>query len=274
MDELQRRADSSGGTSSLAMGALGGRMRREGAIAGADAMSSARLGALAAQREQQRQAEQMRLLAEQGLTDREIAALMGDRSALGASLGARSDIERMRLGGAGEYSGLAQRGGMYLGDLRTGVSRDVANRGIGVGQYVTDVGSGLTRYGESEASRRAGDLGLNRQAAARDTSQEQYARDKDIGQTTYDRYRAGADERLADERGQRGYYAGQQDLYGGMYGDTRDDRTRREAVLTQAEQDAQATNAGIKRSGLRNTIVGSLFNTGSNIASSYLPRKP
>jgi len=271
MDEMQRRADASGGTSSLAMGALGGRMRREGAIAGADAMSSARLGALAAQREQQRQAEQMRLLAEQGLTDREIAALMGDRSALGASLGARSDIERMRLGGAGEYSNLAQRGGMYLGDLRTGVSRDVANRGIDVGKYVTNTGSDLTRWGEDAASRRAGELALNRQNTERDTSQEKYARDKDIGQTTYDRYRAGADERLADERGRRDYYGGQQDRYGGLYEGERDNRTKREAVLTQAEQDAQATNAGIKRSGLRNRIVGSLFDTASNAASAFLP---
>lgn len=191
-DDIERRARASGMTSPLALGTLGSRLNREGAIEASDALTRAKLGGLGLQRDQMAQAEQMRLDAERGLTDRRLGSYMQYGNLAG---GLYEGNAGRRL--SGELGYLGQRTGaeQYLGGLKAGT-----------GEYLTDTGMGAQRYSEAERSRRAGDLAYNRQGTNQYLTGERYNRNRDI-----------YGQRRADEQEGRGYLTGQQQYQGGQY---------------------------------------------------------
>lgn len=191
-DDIARRAAASGTTSPLALGALSSRLNREGAIEGSDAITRARLGGLALQRDQIAEAERMRLGAEQGLTDRQIDAAMGYG---GYALGTFGRGADRRVGGE-----------QYLLGQRMGAEGDIGGLKSQTGQYLTDRGMDYQRYAEGERARRMADLAYNRQGTNQYLSEQRYGRNRDI-----------YGQRRADEQEGRGYLTGQQQYQGGQY---------------------------------------------------------
>ncbi|MEK9754914.1 MAG: hypothetical protein VW338_17105 [Rhodospirillaceae bacterium] len=246
LDEIKRRARASGGTSSLATAALSDRMRRQGAIAGADAMASARLDALATQREQKRMAEQMRIMSEQGYTDREIAAALGSGD---LALGARADLERMRMAGGAAYGDARQRGGLAMMDAGLDTARDVANRGIGVGQYVTNYGGQYRTIGDQAASERGRYIAGNRQDTGRTNIGQRFEQGVNVADRNYGRQSDIAGQRLQSTRNRQNYYAQQNANNANQFAGQQDLRLRNASLYGNLAAGAADDWNSLKRSG-------------------------
>jgi hypothetical protein len=191
-DDIARRAAASGTTSPLALGALSSRMTREGAIEGSDALTRAKLGGLALQRDQMAEAERMRLGAEQGLTDRQIDAAMGYGQYALNTYGRGAD---RRVGGETTLLG-----------SRMGAESDIGGLKSRTGEYLTNQGMDYQRYAEAERARRAGDVAYNRQETSRYLPEQNYRRNLDI-----------YGQRRGDEQEGREYARWQQQQQGGQY---------------------------------------------------------
>jgi hypothetical protein len=191
-DDIARRAAASGTTSPLALGALSSRMTREGAIEGSDALTRAKLGGLALQRDQMAEGERMRLGAEQGLTDRQIDAAMGYGGYALNTFGRGAD---RRIGGETTLLG-----------SRMGAESDIGGLKSRTGEYLTNQGMDYQRYAEAERARRAQDMAYNRQETSRYIPNERYRRNVDI-----------YGQRRGDEQEAREYARWQQQQQGQQY---------------------------------------------------------
>ncbi len=213
VDRLKRAA-ASAGSGFRGMPALEGRMRRESAIEGADALTRARIAAdrEAAGREQIM--EGMRLGAERGLG--------------GMRMGAARDLGNLRFRtqmGAegtrlGAEQGLADR--LLSSRWRTGMARLGTERGIGdreqrLAQDIRDFGAGQQRYIEAVKSGRAGDLARQRLGAHRWGADERFRRGAYRDESLAGRWGDIGRARRADERETRGWATGQQGQAGGQY---------------------------------------------------------
>ena len=236
--ELQRQARASGMVTPLARAAMGQRLRRYGAQEASDAASRARLGGLAQQREQMRQAEGMRLGAEQGLTDRELSTAFG---VAGQRIGTQSDTERLRSSLAGGAAGLRTGAEQYLLGTGLGTERDVFDRKLGTARYLQETGMGQTRYAEAEKARRERDrYGLG-QEAERYRQGQRYGRGLDITDRYSGRARGIADVRREDEQKFRGYLERGRDYSGGRAGEAADRRIRGFGTAASVEDAAMRT---------------------------------
>ncbi len=248
LDRLQQRSAESGMAAPFAEAALGSRMRRRAAIAGADVSTRARLDALGLQRDQMRQAELMRIGAEQGLTDRQIAAA---RDLLAYGLSAEQAIEQTRLGAERDVSGRRLGVGETLLGAELGSERDIAGRQQQVGQYITDTGMAYSDRAESERSRRAGQIYGARQDTSRYRQGQRYERGLAASDRLSGRSRDMAGERMREEQEGRGYVTGQQEYAGSRYEDFANRRIP--AFRASTERTQGALNA---RLGQRNAPGG------------------
>jgi hypothetical protein len=213
LDRLKRRATAAG-AGWRGMEALEGRLGREGAIGGADAMTNARIAAGREQAERERQMEGMRLGAEGGLA-------------------------QMRFGAAGELGGLRYRTQMGAEGTRLGAEQGLTDRQMeafyrpgmarwgmerGIGEAEQDIardvrgfGAGQQRYIEAQKSGRAGELAGARTGLAGWKAGQRYERGKygDIQRTG--RMGAVAEARRGDEAEARRWGAGQERYHGGRY---------------------------------------------------------
>lgn len=235
----------------MALASLSERMRRRGAGAKADALGSARLNALALQRDQRRQAEQMRLDAERSY------------SAMGLDAGATAADIKQR--GGANLSDARFRRGFELGDRATDNARYDADLGIGINTWEGELGSGYTQAGDEARSRRAEATGTNRQSTSRDVAGDRYGRRLDTAQfdqsqadRRYGRERDVAGERLEDTRRGQDYATGQQRYYGDRFTQQQDVRDRNRALYGQEEQDSRDRQVGIKRSGRLSGFTNSM----------------
>lgn len=252
LDEISRRAAASGGTSSLAYGALADRYTRNSAIADADAQAQARLNADQARRGQLRDVESMRLDAE-----RDIA---------GRKAGTALDVGSMRMSGMDSVAGRKQAGGAQYGGARLGAASqllgarlgsamDTSGLGIGVQQYITDTGAGYTSTGEQRASDRAGWTASNRQGTAQAAMGDRFNRGLQVGDRNVDREVGIAGMRYGDTQGARGYVADQANRWMANWQNQQDTRDRNRALSNDSTLAAAENWTGTKRSGLRNSIV-------------------
>lgn len=257
LDEYTRHAAASGGTSGLARAAMANRMGRQGAIAGADAAVSARLGADAQRRDQIGNAEQMRIGAEQGYAD------VGSNTALGVGdmvIRARGDIEDRRYRQGAALGDARLRAGMYLTDQEIGAANTDADRGIGIGQYVTDTGAAYTAAGDQASSDR------NKYTSEARRGVEEYRvgdrfnrtmniKDRQLGgtQNMADRgvnvYNTFAGNRLDDTRRGQDFQERGRDFYGEQYTARETSRDRNRALAKASEGDSLDRYNQIKRSG-------------------------
>ncbi len=243
--DIQRQARASGMVTPLARAAMGQRLRRYGAQEASDAASRARLGGLSQQREQMRQAEGMRLGAEQGLTDRQLETAFG---VAGQRIGTQSDTERLRSGLAGNAAGLRTGAEQYLLGTGLGTERDVFNRKLDVGRYNQETGMGQARYAESESARRNQNRYGLRQDAERYNQAQRYGRGMDIGDRYSQRGQGVADARRGDEREYRDYLERSRDYSGGQAGRASDRRQRGFGLSQNAENQAMQTRLGRRNS--------------------------
>lgn len=200
-DEAVRRGGAAGAPS-LATAALKGRFERDAGINAADAGTSSRLAAMAAQREQRRQLEEMRLGAERYKTDTGTGIEFG----LGQSrLNTNQDIEHTRLGAEQNRAGLATGSELQLGNLRAGVETGIANRNVGVAQANQNTGIGLEQYGEGESARRNYERGLNRQNTEAQLRNERHNTGLDVSDRVSGRTAEVAGARRTDETDYRNH---------------------------------------------------------------------
>ena len=259
--DLQRQARASGMVTPLARAAMGQRLRRYGAQEASDAASRARLGGMAQQREQMRQAEGMRLGAEQGLTDRELSTAFG---VAGQRIGTQSDIERLRSGLAGGAAGLRTGAEQYLLGTGLGTERDIFNRKLGTARYSQEAGAGQARYAEAEKARRERDRYGIGQEAERYRQGQRYGRGMDIGDRYSQRGQGIADARRGDERQYRDYLERSRDYSGGQAGRASDRRQRGFGLSQEAENQAMRTRLARRGSpGFFERSIMPLFGGGS-----------
>lgn len=212
-DAAQRQGGAAG-TPSLATAALQGRLERQAGISAADAGTTARLQALAAQRDQMLKAEQERLGSERfkaglgtdiefGLTDRALAT--------------QDAIERLKLQAALDRANLGVGAEQDLLAQGLASERGIGERMLDTGRWAQETGIGLEQYGESEAARRAAERAVNRQGIQQYVQGQRYGRGMDIGDALYGRRRDVAQERLGQEREGREYLRGAQQQAGDFY---------------------------------------------------------
>ncbi len=225
-EDLRRRS-AAAGSPAFAFQAGAGRLNRESAINTADAASSARLAALAQQREQTRQLESMRLGAEQ------YQAGLGTQSEfglLGSTLGTERDI--------------ADRG--------IGVERDVGDRLLSSERYLQDRGQDLSAYGESTSSNRLNELARNRQAVEERNQDARYGRGIDLSRESRDRETQVAEARRGDEREGRGYLRDMGQRYSDLSQSEADRRSR--TTANAANTGANIGSSLVSREGQPNAF--------------------
>lgn len=257
IDENKRHAVASGGTSALARNAMAGRMLREGAIAGADAATTARLKADAHRRGQIGQAEEMRIGAEQGYAD------IGSGTALGVGnmmINARGEIEDRRYRGGAALGDARLRAATYLTDQEINAAGNDADRGIDVGKYVTDTGAYYTAAGDQASSDRNRYISEQRRGAEEYRIGDRFNRtmnikDRQLGgtQNLADRgvnmYGTFGDQRLQDTRSGRDFLERGRDSYNDQYTNRETSRDRNRAIARGSEGASVDRYNNIKRSG-------------------------
>lgn len=231
-DDTQRRANAAGTMSPAALAVLRSRLDRNSNIDAADAATQATLQGKGMQRSLLGQGEQMRLGANQFITDAELARAA---QKAGLALGVEEGIEDRRYRGESERANLGSGLEQNLLGQRLGFEGDYGNMSTGIEQYLQNTGQNLYRGAEGTRSDRNYALAENRQRATQQ-GQQNY---RDYGFGVSDRTRQGAqqvaDTRLGQEQAGRDYIERQGQFAGGMYQDAANRRADSAVGMTNAQ---------------------------------------
>ena len=202
LESVERAARAEGATNPMAMAAARLRFERQAAREAGDATLEGRLGARQAQLDRMRDLEAMRQSAATGATGMVAGA---ERDILGAGLGAEGQA----------------------GDVLERTSR-----------FTTEFPAEYERYGESERSRRAGDVADVGRGARIYGLEEPYQRTMETGDRLSGRTSQVAEARRGGEAERRGHLTGQQVYAGGRLGQAEQGRTDAFRTTAGASQGA------------------------------------
>jgi hypothetical protein len=252
VQDLERQAAASGNSSPLAVAAMRSQFEDQNAVAQADAVNNARLGARSMQRDAATGVEKTRLGAEQYKTGAEMDAGMGmgrfaadvETNRENMRLGATRDISNRNLGIASQLGDTSRANATYMGDRNLQNTRDWADRGQDAEKFNQQMGYGAARTAEQQQSDRAGAVATNRQGVNMDNQANRYNRGYQVASTQSGINTGIADARRTGQQELRNYYTGQQQYQGGQANQQQQNMLQNRSQTQQGRNTASQGSAG------------------------------
>lgn len=139
-DSIKQGAIAQGNADALAIAAAGERANQDQTVAGADAMTDARIAARNAQRQNLMDLEGQRIAAEQGYSG---LATSNEQQLAARGLSAAENAAARGMTAAGTTGANALQGAQYTGNLATGVEQGIGGQEANTGKYIASTGTGI-----------------------------------------------------------------------------------------------------------------------------------
>lgn len=247
-DQLRQNAMASGNVSPLALGSAMGALTRNSAASQADALTKARLDALAAQRQAATGIQNTQLQAGQ------YQAGLGTQAGLG--------IMNAALQNNQYQTGAASTAGQYAGNQKTNAA-----------QFNATTGTGLQSQAEQNSSNRAAQIAGNRQSINQGNQQTELG----INNATSGRYQTAYQPWVAAQQEGRQAAVGQQAGYQGQANQANNFRLQGQQVTNQGTGNAASgyqnwgpnSSSGLQMVGAAANMLGAVTGAARNGAEAY-----